>query len=116
MEAVGSKAFLLALSFFLVLLNGFYVAAEFALVKVRTSRLSELVAEGRPLAKTALWLARRLDQSLSACQLGITIASLGLGWIGEPAIARLLEPLLHAVGITSIALVHSISFTIAFSV
>ena len=76
----------------LIILNGFFVAAEFALVKVRVSRIEQLVREKRPFAKTAHWLAERLDKSLSACQLGITMASLGLGWVGEPAFSKLIEP------------------------
>jgi CBS domain containing-hemolysin-like protein len=99
----------------LVALNGFFVAAEFALVKVRPTRLNQLVRERRPFAKSAQWLWKRMDRALSACQLGITIASLGLGWVGEPAIARLLEPALHAAGITSQATIHGISFTVAFT-
>ncbi len=100
---------------FLVTLNGFFVAAEFALVKVRGSQIEGLVREGKPFSKTAMWLAKRLEGSLSACQLGITMASLGLGWVGEPAFARLLEPLLHGVGVTSPNVIHGIAFTIAFT-
>ena len=70
------KIFLAAL---LVLINGFFVGAEFALIKIRKSRLEEMQAEGRPFSSTASWLIERLDASLSACQLGITMASLGLG-------------------------------------
>lgn len=99
----------------LVLLNGFFVAAEFALVKVRPMRLKELVDQGKPMAKTAHWLFKRLEESLSACQLGITMASLGLGWIGEPALAHLIEPLLLLVGITSTTVLHTTAFIIAFS-
>ena len=80
----------------LIILNGFFVAAEFALVKVRVSRIEQLVREKRPFAKTAHWLAERLDKSLSACQLGITMASLGLGWVGEPAFSKLIEPVFKA--------------------
>ena len=83
----------------LVFINGFFVAAEFALVKIRPSRLNEQVAQNRPFAETARWLTQRMDASLSACQLGITMASLGLGWIGEPAIAHLLRPVLQAAGV-----------------
>jgi len=100
----------------MVLLNGFFVAAEFALVKVRGGQLDELVKQGRPFAKTARWLGDRLDPSLSACQLGITMASLALGWVGEPAFAKLLEPLFHAVGITSPTALHTTGFLIAFSI
>jgi CBS domain containing-hemolysin-like protein len=106
----------LGLAIFLVIVNGFFVAAEFALVKVRDSQLDELVKEGRPFAKTARWLGDRLDSSLSACQLGITMASLALGWVGEPAFANLLEPVFHFVGITSAAALHTTGFIVAFSI
>ena len=99
----------------LVLINGFFVGAEFALVKIRESRIDEMVNERRPFASTASWLVERLDASLSACQLGITMASLGLGWIGEPAIAHLLRPLILSIGISSEILVHGVAFTIAFT-
>jgi len=99
----------------LVLINGFFVAAEFALVKIRESRLDEMVKERRPFASTAGWLVERLDASLSACQLGITMASLGLGWIAEPAVAHLLRPLILSIGVTSEILIHGIAFTIAFT-
>lgn len=100
---------------FLVVLNGFFVAAEFSLVKVRGSQIEELVKQNRPFSNTALWLVERLEDSLSACQLGITMASLGLGWVGEPAFARLLEPALEGMGVTSPAVIHGIAFTIAFT-
>lgn len=96
-------------------MNGFFVAAEFAMVKVRGSRIDTLVQEGHKRAKLAERLTNNLDAYLSACQLGITLASLGLGWIGEPAVADLLEPLLHAMGIESEVILHTISFAIAFS-
>jgi magnesium and cobalt exporter, CNNM family len=99
----------------LVLVNGFFVAVEFALVKLREGQLNDLILKQRPFAKTALWLQRRLDASLSACQLGITMASLGLGWIGEPAIAHLLRPVLMALGIESDIWLHGIAFFIAFT-
>ena len=105
----------LAIAIALVLLNGFFVAAEFALVKVRGSQLDELVQQGRPFAKTAKWLGDRLDASLSACQFGITMASLALGWVGEPAFARLLEPAFDALGFSETVL-HTTSFIIAFSI
>jgi len=100
----------------LVAMNGFFVAAEFALVKVRSGRLEGMAREGRPFAKTAQWTLQRLDRSLSACQLGITMASLGLGWIGEPAIARSLEPAFRTIGVSSPVLLHTLAFAIAFSV
>jgi len=99
----------------LVCINGFFVAAEFALVKVRPGRIDEQVEKNLPFAATARWLTQRMDASLSTCQLGITMASLGLGWIGEPAIAHLLRPLLQIIGCTSEIWIHGIAFTIAFS-
>ncbi len=106
----------LTVAIVLVLLNGFFVAAEFALVKVRGGQLDELVKQGRPFSGTARWLGDRLDGSLSACQLGITMASLALGWVGEPAFAKLVEPLLQAVGVTSSAVVQTTGFIVAFTV
>jgi len=105
----------ISLALFLVVLNGFFVAAEFALVKVRPSRIDELIEVGRPFAKAARWLADRMEPALSACQLGITMASLALGWVGEPAFARLLDPLFHLAGMTSEAAIHTLAFIIAFT-
>ncbi len=99
----------------LIALNGFFVAAEFALVKVRISRIDQLVREKKVFAPTARWLAMRLDESLSACQLGITMASLALGWVGEPAFARLVEPVLGAIGLQDERLTHIFSFIVAFT-
>lgn len=79
--------------FFLVLLNGFFVIAEFSLVKMRRTRLEELVQQGNRRAKLALKVVSALDTYLGATQLGITVASLALGWLGEPAVSSLLEPL-----------------------
>jgi len=99
----------------LVALNGFFVAAEFGLVKLRQTRVQTLAAKhgmrGRLLAK----VHGRLDAYLSACQLGITLASLGLGWIGEPAFAELLTPVFRVLGIESPPLIHGISLFFAFS-
>jgi len=92
------------------------VAAEFSLVKVRKTRLAELAENGSPRAKVALDVATQLDAYLSACQLGITLSSLGLGWIGEPAIAALLEPLFARVGGWNPIYTHTIAITIAFSI
>ncbi|MFT5698531.1 MAG: CBS domain containing-hemolysin-like protein [Desulforhopalus sp.] len=103
------------LALFLVFINGFFVAAEFALVKIRPAKLDELVENNQAFATTARWLAQRMDASLSACQLGITMASLGLGWIGEPAIAHLLRPLLQTVGVASEVWIHGIAFALAFT-
>ena len=101
---------------FLVLLNAFFVAAEFALVRVRSSRLSELAATGNSRAKVAQHVSSKLDAYLSACQLGITLASLGLGWVGEPAVADLIvQPFMHWVGAPEY-LVHPVSLGVAFAV
>ena len=96
----------------LVLANGFFVAAEFALVRTRKSALEELSKEGRRGAATAVRLADDLSQYLSACQLGITLASLGIGFLGEPAIAELLEPLFGDV--VSHGLATAIAIAIAY--
>lgn len=101
---------------FLVLLNGFFVASEFALVKVRRSQLDALIEEGVKAAKYARHATSHLDAYLSATQLGITIASLGLGFLGEPFLARMIEPLFHHLGIQSVGAIHFVSFAIAFSV
>ncbi|HEX2271203.1 MAG TPA: hemolysin family protein [Pyrinomonadaceae bacterium] len=96
----------------LVAANGFFVAAEFALVGVRTSRIETLVAQGSRSAKRLMGLLQNLNAYLSACQLGITLASLALGWVGEPAVARLLDaPLSHLPEWWR----HAIAFFIAFS-
>ena len=108
------EVLLLGAAFLLVLLNGFFVAAEFAIVKVRSTKIKELADEGDWRAVVARNVIQHLDAYLSACQLGITIASIGLGWIGEPAVARLLEPALHAAGVENQTLIHTISFTVAF--
>jgi CBS domain containing-hemolysin-like protein len=100
----------------LVLLNGFFVATEFALVKVRATQLEPDANKGHKRAKMALHLAHHLDAYLSACQLGITLASLGLGWIGEPVFADLLRPLFNLFDVESESLRHSISFGVGFSV
>lgn len=90
-------ALLLALLF--VLLNGFFVAAEFAVVKCRATRMEELAGHGSRAALLVLRILERLDEYLSACQLGITLASIALGWIGEPVMAAMLEPLFEALGV-----------------
>jgi len=102
--------------FVLVLLNGFFVAAEFALVRVRETQLDALVARGQRRAKLARHIVRNLNSYLSATQLGITMASLGLGWMGQPVFASLLSPALDWLGVKSDALVHSLSFIVGFSV
>jgi CBS domain containing-hemolysin-like protein len=95
--------------------NGFFVAAEFALVKVRASQLKPLAQKGGLRVKMALWATHHLDGALSATQLGITLASLGLGWVGEPYLAVRLEPLLTRWGFGDPETVHQVSFFVAFS-
>jgi CBS domain containing-hemolysin-like protein len=90
---------------FLVLLNGFFVASEFAIVKVRSSQLDALAARGNGHARLARHVTSHLDAYLSATQLGITLASLGLGWLGEPFLARMIEPFFALANITSPAVV-----------
>lgn len=98
----------------LVALNGFFVAAEFSLVKVRKTRLAELAETGSSKASAALDVTSKLDAYLSACQLGITLASLGLGWLGEPAIATLVNPLFKNFLVWDEVLTHTVSVVIAF--
>lgn len=100
----------------LVLLNGFFVAAEFALVRIRETQLDVLAAKGRRNAKMARHIVQHLNSYLSATQLGVTMASLGLGYLGEPVFTALLEPLLAPLGVTSAVWQHSISFLVGFSV
>lgn len=100
--------------FGLVFLNGFFVAAEFAIVKVRSSQLEALGERGGKRAASARHVVSHLDAYLSASQLGITLASLGLGWIGEPFFARLIQPAFAYFGITAPTLIQAVSFTVAF--
>src|SRR5881628_1281479 len=95
---------------FLVLLNGFFVAAEFAIVKVRDTQLQPLIKRGHSRARSATHVLAHLDRYLSAAQLGITLASLGLGWIGEPVFAAILSPLMEKLNIHSEQAQHTLSF------
>lgn len=105
---------LVLFALFLVLLNGFFVAAEFAMVKLRATKVQAIAEQHGWRGHILRTVHNQLDAYLSACQLGITLASLGLGWVGEPAFAELLSPLLSALGIESEKLVHGISFFVAF--
>ena len=109
----------LGATLFFVLLNGFFVAAEFALVKVRTARIEQLAREGGRSARVVRHILAHLDRYLSACQLGITVASLALGALGEPAVSRLLLALAGVVGVPIVpgaVWLHVVSFTLAFVV
>ncbi len=109
---------LLGVAGLLILANGFFVAAEFALVSVRRTRIEELVAQGNLTAKTVRHVIHDPDRFIAATQLGITIASLALGWIGEPAIAHLIEPLFGFIpdSLISHATAGVIATVIAFSI
>ena len=108
------SALYIALVIFLVLANGFFVASEFALVGVRRSRIETLAAAGNRRARRTLLLLDNLNAYISATQLGITMASLALGWIGEPVVAHMLEEPLR--GRVSETVLHTISFTVAFTI
>ncbi len=101
--------------FLLVFMNGFFVATEFAMVKVRKSRIETLVLDGDRSARHTLKVVKDLNSYLSACQLGITLASLGLGWVGEPAVSDMLMPVFKLFKLSESA-VHSISFLLGFAV
>jgi CBS domain containing-hemolysin-like protein len=105
---------LVLFALFLVLLNGFFVAAEFAMVKLRSTKVEAIAEQHGWRGHILRTVHNQLDAYLSACQLGITLASLGLGWVGEPAFAELLTPLLGMLGIESAQLVHGIAFFFAF--
>ena len=108
------SAWYLLLALFFVLANGFFVASEFALVKVRPTQLAELLERGSVRAKLTKRILKRLDAYLAAAQVGITFASLALGWIGEPAFAGLIIPLLKSFGAFAEPLAHSIAISISF--
>ena len=103
----------LLLVLFFLLMNAFFVAAEFSLVRVRKSQVEILVDEGRKGAKYTKLVADNVNAYLSACQLGITLASLALGWLGEPAVSALFEPLFKALNVPEAA-THGISIVIGF--
>ena len=107
------------LSLFLVLIfllmNAFFVVAEFSLVRVRRSQLDMAVEQGKAGAKNAKIIAEHINDYLSACQLGITLASLALGWLGEPAVSRLLHPLLGTFGLSDAA-VSAVAVAVGFIV
>src|SRR5262245_30139693 len=111
-------AWRLGATLFFVLLNGFFVAAEFALVKARTAKIEQLARDGSRSARMVRHILEHLDRYLSACQLGITVASLALGALGEPAVSRLLLALASVFGLPIEAGVglRIGSFTLAFIV
>src|SRR6202789_3076671 len=104
---------------FFILATSFFVAAEFALVSVRETRIQQLIANGRPGARTALKLKHTIDEFLPAVQLGVTVAGLALGWVGEPAVAQVILALaaqsLHALPAHAVVYAHTLAILIAFS-
>ena len=109
-------ALMLVFAVLLVCLNGFFVAAEFAFVKVRKTQIDLLANAGDKRAQSALFGITHLDAYLSVCQLGITLSSLGLGWIGEPAVAQILHPLFGFFSVSNPALISSLSIAIGFTI
>src|ERR1043165_3176020 len=106
------SALLLVLLLLLVALNGFFVAAEFALVRSRRGKVEQLAEEGESGAEEVVGQLDKIDESLSACQIGITMASIGIGFLGEPSLAKLLEPVF---GGLSHGLAVALSVGIAFT-
>ncbi len=99
----------------LIIMTGFFVATEFAIVKVRTTRIDQLLAEGHKKAKNAKRVVSDLDEYLSACQLGITITALGLGWLGEPTFEIILHPVFEFLNLNG-SITSILSFILAFSI
>jgi CBS domain containing-hemolysin-like protein len=105
---------LLLLLIALIFVNGFFVAAEFAMVRARRSRVEQADEEGARTAKLALSQMEHVDEFIATCQVGITLASLGIGFLGEPALATLLEPIFG--GVVSHAIAVGISIALAFTI
>ncbi|MFT5180612.1 MAG: CBS domain containing-hemolysin-like protein [Alphaproteobacteria bacterium] len=112
MESAAASLFV---AFLLLAANAFYVAAEFALVKAKGFRIESAAAAGSGAARRTVHMQKHLEPYLAACQLGITMASLGLGWVGEPTVSALLEPLLEPLALSPDTL-HSVSFLVGFLV
>ena len=101
----------------LVLANGFFVAAEFSIVTVRKTRIDQLVAEGHRGARAVRHAVTQPDRYIAATQLGITMASLGLGWVGEPALATIIQPAFDSLpAYIAVTTAHTIAVTIAFTI
>lgn len=115
MDSVYFSLLKIFIAVFLILMNGFFVVSEFAIVKIRRTRLEEMARHGSAKAKIALKVTSALDSYLSATQLGITLSSLALGWIGEPAVASLLNPLVQEIVPNNPILLHTISFAVSFT-
>lgn len=116
MDESGSTIFNLFVIAFLLFSNGFFVASEFAMVKVRKTRIEQLVNEGNFNAKIALEAIKDLDKFIAAVQLGVTISSIGLGWVGESTLAHIIEPIfVFLPGISQTIATHTVSVSIAFA-
>lgn len=116
MDETGSLLFNTTLIVILLLSNGFFVASEFAMVKVRKTRIEQLVNEGNGTAKVAMEALKDLDKFIAAVQLGVTISSIGLGWVGESTLARIVEPIFAFLpGISHSIATHTVSVSIAFA-
>ena len=113
---VESLLFEIIFVLFIVLLNAFFVAAEFSIVKVRSTQLDTLAKKDNQRAKIAKKVVSNLDKYLSATQLGVTISSLALGWIGEPISANLLKPVFALLNITNPQTIHTLALTFGFVV
>ncbi len=111
---MGTNVLLILVAILLVALNGYFVAAEFALVKLRQTRVKAIAKKHGLRGRVLQRVHSQMDAYLSACQLGITLASLGLGWVGEPAFARILEGVLTTIGVESAYWVKGLSFSFAF--
>ena len=116
MDESSSTIFNLFVIAFLLFSNGFFVASEFAMVKVRKTRIEQLVNEGNYDAKIALEAIKDLDKFIAAVQLGVTISSIGLGWVGESTLAHIIEPIfVFLPGVTQTIATHTVSVSIAFA-
>lgn len=116
MDEIGSIFFNLFIIALLLFSNGFFVAAEFSMVSVRKTRITQLTNEGNFSAKLALEALKDLDKFIAAVQLGVTISSLGLGWVGEATLVRMVEPIFHFLPDKyQLVAAHSVSVAIAFS-
>ena len=113
--AIISATVNLVMVFLLLAFTAFFVASEFAIVKVRSTRIDQLIAEGNGKAIAAKKVISALDEYLSACQLGITLTSLGLGWLGEPTVEHLLNPIFRHIAINN-TLTTFLSFFLSFMI
>src|SRR5688572_843771 len=101
----------------LVFANGFFVAAEFSIVTVRKTRVDQLIAEGNRRARAVRRAVTDPDSYIAATQLGITMASIGLGWIGEPALASLIEPVFSALPpLVAATTTHTVAVALSFAI